>query len=182
MVSDAFVSNGSFFVTICPSSHEAVDGGDEQSVENNESKAVQDYILEIVPSVAWAGVFDDPVVVVMIGDIGTVTEMVIVIWNMGQVNVADDTGKRRPDTIFWKQAQGEIDGEDENEKGQEQLLSSVVGENPVDEQQGMLQTEALNRGKNDSGAEQNPSPWVHYLPVEECYERNSDVQQKQDDL
>ena len=95
MVPYAFVRVGSFLVTLGTGSHEAVNGGDEKAVEDNQSEAIQNHIFKVIPSVAWIRIFDDFETVVVVGEgIGIVSKMVVIVRDMGQVDVTDDACKR----------------------------------------------------------------------------------------
>ena len=100
MVRYVFICVGTFLVSFGSGGHKTVDGGDEQSVEDNQPKAIKDDIFEIIPPVVWVRIFDDLVNVVVNGGVGIVPEMIVVIGNMSQVDVTDDACKRRSDAVL----------------------------------------------------------------------------------
>lgn len=135
LVEDVLVGVGSFSVTVCPSRHEAVDGGYQQPAEDDQTQHIDDAVFDIVgPFLIGSGFFYDGDLI----DIGFVLCRVendydLVGDFLGQHLVADEVGESGAYPRPGEEAQGKVKADDEDKQSENDLFARVVGENPVDE-------------------------------------------------
>jgi hypothetical protein len=168
MVLEIPVGVVSFFVPVGPGGHETVDGGDEQSLEDENAQKINQAVLEIIASALELGrLFDDGDLIVVAGIPGGVKLVPEPVGSLFKQHPGtDEIDKGVPQTVTGKDTQGEIHRDKEKEKRQGDLFSRIMGENPVDEQQRILQPETLQEHQRQGSAKGDPFPVMLRNPEE----------------
>ena len=140
MVPDSFISVSPFFVAVGSGGHKTVDGGNEQAVEDEDAQKVDEAMLEIfgaafVPS----GLLDNGYLVVIAGVLYGVELIPVAVRGLFYQNHgADKVPESTAHPAVWEKAQAEVQGDNEDEECHGDLLAGIIGENPVEEQQGIF--------------------------------------------
>lgn len=132
----------------------------------------------IAPAFVLGGLFDDGDLVVVAGVQGGVELVPEAVFSFFEQHPgADEIDEGATQAVVGKDAQGEIHGEDEKKQGQGNLLPRIVGEDAVDEQQRIFQTDTLQEYQQQGGPESGPLPEMLRNPEES---ENDDRKQQQD--